>query len=464
MVSRYATSMEAMELPRSPINFDDYPIKAFLDANIILECRPLADLPWHELSVDGPIVAIITPTTMKEIDKKKHDGRIGKRAREFNRSISLVATGGEPVIVREAGPRVVLALSRSPRIPWELYNDLDQGDGDSCFIADVLHARDISTKGKVVVSHDIKPLAFATNYDVSTAHVPDAWLRQVESGPAEREVQRLKQQVADYRMAEPALDVAIDVLDDVPLSVIRVGRIADRDRDAIRKQIYERNPRTAQPGSHFAISVLYDRTYDDRYNAYRTRVDDYIANYERQLEHLFNQRRIAIRVSNIGNLQAENLLLEASISSGWIHDRYFLFPLGGPAAPEIRSSPFVGMRTINDMVEPRVGRHEVAFRVKPDRKSLFSVTCEDFRHGQEWQFSGIVLVDPAASQSAEIVVTVTSSNLRGAVIARRTVATTINNIAASDLVDFSTLKLKTPPFPKGTRKQDLDDQLLRGAD
>ena len=36
---RWETSM-----PRVDIKYDDYKVKAFLDANIILECRPLAEL------------------------------------------------------------------------------------------------------------------------------------------------------------------------------------------------------------------------------------------------------------------------------------------------------------------------------------------------------------------------------------------------------------------------------------
>ena len=49
-------------MPRAEIKYDDFKVKAFLDANIILECRPLTELPWREIDAEGPIIVLITPT------------------------------------------------------------------------------------------------------------------------------------------------------------------------------------------------------------------------------------------------------------------------------------------------------------------------------------------------------------------------------------------------------------------
>ena len=117
------------------IEYDNYKVKAFLDTNIILEGRPLPELPWEEIDIAGPILALITPTAIREIDSKKQDGRIGKRAREFNRMIASVAAGGPPIVIRESAPRVDLALSRALRIPWDKHDDLDPDDGDSLDLA-----------------------------------------------------------------------------------------------------------------------------------------------------------------------------------------------------------------------------------------------------------------------------------------------------------------------------------------
>lgn len=48
---------------------------AFLDANIVLEGKPVADLPWEDLATEGLIRVLIVPKAMEEIDaKKRMDG------------------------------------------------------------------------------------------------------------------------------------------------------------------------------------------------------------------------------------------------------------------------------------------------------------------------------------------------------------------------------------------------------
>ncbi|MEE4210980.1 MAG: hypothetical protein V2I43_17155 [Parvularcula sp.] len=50
---------------------------AFLNANIVLEGKPVTELPWTEIATAGLIRALIVPKAMGEIDGKKRDGRLG---------------------------------------------------------------------------------------------------------------------------------------------------------------------------------------------------------------------------------------------------------------------------------------------------------------------------------------------------------------------------------------------------
>lgn len=336
-------------MTRAEIKYDSYKIKAFLDTNIILECRPLAELPWQEIDADGPILALLTPTAIKEINSKKQDGRIGKRAREFNRLIASVAAGGSPIVIRESAPRVELALSHAVRIPWDQHDDLDPDDGDSCIVAEVLHAKDMSAAGKLILSHDIKPIAFASNYDVDTLHVSENWLRQPESHPKEREIQKLKQQLAQYQAAEPAFEIAIDLIDAEPVVLVRIENLSDAERATILRRIYDLNPPVDQVrGTYGLISGLgnYDHSYDDRFEAYRKRIPAFMANYAQRLERLFNQARIRLKVANVGKVQAENLLVEVGVTNGWLHDRFVFVSPQGPRTPKPRA--------ILDFVRPNI--------------------------------------------------------------------------------------------------------------
>jgi hypothetical protein len=54
--------------------YKHYSKKVFLDSNIILEALPLLALPWKDVDALGPILILLTPTLLKEIDSKKKMG------------------------------------------------------------------------------------------------------------------------------------------------------------------------------------------------------------------------------------------------------------------------------------------------------------------------------------------------------------------------------------------------------
>lgn len=451
-------------MARTEIRFDDYKVKAFLDANIILEGRPLADLPWREIDADGPIIALMTPTAMNEVDSKKQDGRLGKRAREFNRLIGSVAAGGPPIVIRDGGPRVELALSRASKIPWDQLDGLDPQDGDSCIVAEALHARDMNAQGKVVVSHDIKSIRLAADHDMNTLHVSDDWLRAPEPSPHDKEVQKLKNKVAEYEAKEPAFEISIEILDGEPVSVVRIEELTDAERNGIEQKILADNPKQDQVRSKLGmLSALgnYDSSYDGRFATYLRRIPEFMANYEQRVERLFNQARFRISVANVGKMQAENLLIEVNVSSGWLHSRYVYVSPGGPTAPTPRTiSPLMvpGLHNI-PTIPRRAGRHEFAFKDEPRWRSFFSVTCEDFRNTEDWAYEGIVGIDPRAPDT-KIIVTVTASNFRGRAQEVKLIKRNQETVHIAKLVDQDSFKpLVSTPIDKVMERQSYEDKI-----
>lgn len=155
------------------------PLIAFLDANIVLEGKPVADLPWRDIATKGTIRVLIVPKAMEEIDAKKRDGRLGPHARAFNRLIAPSVIDGQAVILREANPRVELGMAIFSRIPWDEHEELDPDDGDNRIVAEALHVRDVDSQQRVLISHDIKPLAYARGRGLAAHQASDDWLRPV---------------------------------------------------------------------------------------------------------------------------------------------------------------------------------------------------------------------------------------------------------------------------------------------
>lgn len=446
-------------MPSINVEYDAFKIKAFIDANIVLEGRDLKDLPWQEIDSEGPIIVLITPTAIKEIDSKKHDGRIGRHARECNRIIASVLESGTPFVIREAAPRVELALAYSVRIPWVDYDILDPNEGDACIVAEALNAVGMSDDGKVLVSQDIKPLAFAKNFGLNTKHVSETWLRPKEPSPSEKEIQRLKSKLTMYETKEPSVSVKIDIIDNEPIQTFRIRPLTSIERSSIETKIIRNNPRKTQSIQHPIPSAfpVYDHEYDREFDNYVKKIPIYVKDYENRMARLFNQARYKVSVLNDGTVPAENLLIELSVSSGWFNDRFVWESPNGPRAPSPRNNRLQSyISGIRAPIFPKpTGRHDFAFRVKPNCSAKVSATCEDFRQNQIWTLEGIIGIDSYYPETI-ITVSLTASNLIGTQVISRVVLRENKDVHISEVIDQNQLKTLIPvPFQRNLQDRNF---------
>lgn len=423
---------------------------AFLDANIVLEGKPVAELPWTEIATAGLIRALIVPKAMEEIDAKKRDGRLGPHARAFNRLIAPSVIKGGPIVLREADPRVELQMATCSRIPWNDYDELDPDDGDSRIVAEALNVRNVVSQNRILISHDIKPLAYARGRDLPVHQASDDWLRGPEPSPKDKEIQRLKQQVAEYKKDEPTFEISIEVSDISPPIIYRVAALDAEQADAITSLIKKQNPKKSN-GSKvlYGISSGFgsdrDSSYDEKYSAFITRkVPSFVEKFSEKLELLFNQRLLTVRVTNAGGIRADHLVLSIKTSDGWINSRVVAVSARGPAAPVPRPDYLSSLnihRHLENMIPPRVGRHEFETTLRARRSRELKESCEDFHSGQDYYFEGVV-TPTSRNESLEITVKLTAKNLRGEHIKTFKLDKQIVAIEPGELVNLQTLELK----------------------
>lgn len=441
---------------------------AFLDANIVLEGRPVADLPWADVVQEGLIRVLIVPKAMEEIDAKKRDGRLGPIARAFNRLIAPSVIDGTPVVLREAGPRVELQMATCSRIPWDDYDELDPDDGDGRIVAEALNVRGVTSGNRLLISHDIKPLVYARSRGLPVQRASDEWLRPTEPGPKDKEIQRLKQQVAELRKDEPTFAISIEVSDVDPPTIYRVAGLSPDQTEALVATIKRRNPRKPNGNNDvygLASHLTSDRdsSYDGKYSSYISKkVPAFTKRLGEKLELLFNQRLLTIRVANAGQIRADHLVVSVVTSDGWINGRVVYVSPGGPAAPvptpDYLSSMDIHRNLMRGVIPPRIGRHEFETTRKARRSRDMEATCEDFRSGQEYLFEGVIA---PSSEAAPLVITVTltASNLRGERTEVFKLEKRIVLVEAEELVDLTTLELKQA-FPT---KKEIERLLEAGA-
>ena len=245
------------------VDYQFYKLFVFIDSNIILEAKPLSELPWEEIDKDGPILVLVSPTVLREIDSKKRDGRLAVRARDFNRRMAQILDDGESISLRASQPRVDMNFSSNGKIDWEKYAHLDPNEGDCKVVAEILNAKHIDLSLAIVLSQDIAPLLYASYYNLRRMRASESWLQAPEQSPLEKENAKLRRQVADFSKTEPEIDVDLEFPSNP--EIYRVEKLEVEQQMNLIVRIQELNPRVEQSNSAWGVgsSIGYDYSYNE---------------------------------------------------------------------------------------------------------------------------------------------------------------------------------------------------------
>lgn len=418
--------------------YASFPTKIFIDSNVVLECLPLKDLPWSEIDPGGPILILVTPTFLREVDSKKGDGRLGVRAREFNRLIAPIAEHGQPINIVAGTPRVDIAIARCQRIDWDSYDDLDPSQGDERIIAEVLNVKGVPTDQRRVVGIDIYPLNIAQRYGLKTHRVPDSWLPRLGPSHHEKEIEKLKKQIKEFEKTEPQFEVKLDV-QSMPVEIPQVQELTESEMSILIKKIIAANPKPEQKQDLLSY-MQHDSSLNERYAKYEHQtIPNFVRNYHKKLELLFGQIPFTLFVENTGGVRAEHANIDIQIVGGWFNQKPILAGLP-PSAPKIKSPLFHPPLHRSIPTKQVVGRHEMEINLTR-RTKHFSAQCEDFRQGKKWEFSGVVWLDPHQEREIVIIVKITAANLHGEFCTPFKLGKSVLPCRAFDLVDMDSCKV-----------------------
>ncbi|WP_189347452.1 hypothetical protein, partial [Mesorhizobium sp. M4A.F.Ca.ET.090.04.2.1] len=242
--------------------------------------------------------------------------------------------------------------------------------------------------------------------------------------------------------AQPNIEVSLQYGVEPSQTVFRVDPVPAEARKAISSFVIRQNP-SQDDDSPFIFRR--DYSYGDRYREYRTKVvPAYAASVHRFLEVQYGQVPFAFCLKNLGDLQAESLVIKLISRGGSLHNRFTCYPIFGPPAPRPKSHPLDGIRFNANSIRSPIGRHDMHFAVGPDRGQVIEIHCADFRHGRSWEFEGIATIDPHSEGPFVIDVEVTASNMRGIQGHSFDLAYTVENAKVSDLVDLLKRTYRAP--------------------
>jgi hypothetical protein len=396
---------------------------------VALEAKPMTRLPWQEIDPSGPILVLVVPQVNAEIDKRKRDGRLGKRAREFNRLISPAAESASAARIYQGPPVVDIAIATCDRVDWDSLNDLDPESPDARVVAQILHVRGVPPDRRLLFTHDINPIAMASRHGLKTRKLPDDWLLEPEPSPNERELTRARARVRELEATAPDLETDITFGVGAPLQLFQVDPLSQERQSELVERILAENPKPPQRNP-FDL----DYTLDRRYEKYRTLiVPQHASTLHRRLEAHYGQVPFLLWVTNVGHIQAENLVLLLTAIGGTLHKRFVSYPFFGPGAPQPKANDL--FQSLHRFELPRqVNRHEMVFTIPPGGGDTMEAQCADFRQGRNWEFHGIALVDPHAETPLKLNVSLTPSNLPGAIHRPLQLEYVTRSVAPDDLI------------------------------
>ncbi len=186
-------------------------VHLFPDTNLFIQCRALDELDWSSWAEFQEVHLIVSRPVQREIDQQKNRGndRVGRRARKANQLFrSIIDSGQNHVLVREANPQVKLLLGGPGKPAPELEGNLDYTQADDAIVGHLYeYLKQNPRHDARLLTDDSGALMTAQALSLPFISIPETWLRDPEPSQAERENAKLRTQIARLQ-AGPDFDVA----------------------------------------------------------------------------------------------------------------------------------------------------------------------------------------------------------------------------------------------------------------
>ena len=405
------------------------------DTNILVEFRPLAELPWHELAPNAVHIEIVIPATVaEEMDgHKKAPGRLRRRSMEFNDlSRRIEEHGEEALVLRPDAPKVTVSIGnvyRQKDLDGEVY-DLDDKDGR--IVAEVSKL-DQGAIPVILFSDDTKPLRLARQTELRCQRPPTSWRREEPKDDRDKEIETLNRQLG----AHPILSIAFRDTDaSRPAYASETsGPLDEAYEVGFTTAILSAVPKVSQDalitkygieGSGGAIDVGFSKLTRTQLSEYDRDYRNFEQRVKRVMQTLPNglNKSIVVHfdVENKGTAAASGVDVVAEVKGdfklalvGQMRDQIerFLVPPDPPvpALNAIQNSRFGSLLEQTEEIEQRVDWFYPHDEVDgDDDDEITSWRCDEFRHKAKHTLE--VLIQPTAKDAKGVLhITMTGATL-----------------------------------------------------
>ncbi len=313
----------------------------FPDTNLFLQCNPIEQLPWEEISEDDILLLIPRPV-QSEIDELKQSGnsRKAKRAR--------IATGlfrqilkESNIVIREGKPHA--EISFSPHVNQDNFGDynLNPSRIDDQIVFEALIYRENHKEFDVVLlTHDTGPAVTAKSVGLPCIIIPDKWLLPPETDSRDKRINELERRIKELEKTYPQieikfLDTDYRIINSVPITLPKYQPITEPQIGSIMETLKTKFPMVTnfnvQPStiSHGLANLLVgkllqptqeqiDQYTNKDYARWLGNVEEMLRTLPARLDLKFRNVRLFISISNVGNVPAEGLIVDFTLHNGFL--------------------------------------------------------------------------------------------------------------------------------------------------
>lgn len=436
----------------------------FPDTNLFLQCNPIEQLPWEEISEDD-ILLLISRPVQSEIDELKQSGnsRKAKRARTATGLFRQILKENN-IVIREGKPHA--EISFSPHVNQDNFSNynLNPSRIDDQIVFEALIYRENHKEYDVaLLTHDTGPAVTAKSVGLPCIIIPDKWLLPPETDSRDKRINELERRIKELEKTYPQieikfLDIDYKIINYVPIKLPKYQSITEAQISSIMETLKTKFPMATnfnvQPNtiSRDSMNLLtakflqptqeqIDQYTNKDYPKWLENVEELLRTLHTRLDLKFRNIRLFISMSNVGNVPAEGLIVDFMLYNSFLlppsseflneeetpQNTSLAFP-NPPPAPKARRStrgilsfPFVQSPTtdlLNTKFMSGLGqRDKYSFywtRNKPTTMmDRWTLECDEFRHQTKAEVFELSLHFPPdfTHKKTALETTVTAKNL-----------------------------------------------------
>ena len=186
------------------------PKTVFVDTQIFLHFKPIAQIEWCELLGAKPVTVVVAPIVISELDKKKidKDPKMRKRASRAIRDIQDLIEGSESGTSAKLRENVDLVYC--PVEPTDFANNqLDPSHPDDRLIASLFSYQNNYPQAEcILLSEDAGCRLKANARKIQLLRMPDSLKLPEEPDPSEKRIRELEDEIRQLKQSVPNLALA----------------------------------------------------------------------------------------------------------------------------------------------------------------------------------------------------------------------------------------------------------------